>query len=265
MSSTDEATIEDAPEGAPAEEAAPEPVDELRAGVLARITDALGDGVVDHHIRAGDDLWVRVTREAWSEAGRFARDRLGARYFCFLSAIDWMPSPFGRSMDSEIDKILAGEEAKEAAPIVQGYAGGETRFQVFARVANQKDHYGVTFKVDLPDDDLRVDTWIPNYAGANWHERECFEMFGIAFEGHPFLRKLYLPGGFEGNPLRKDFPLLARLVKAWPGIVDVEEMPALPEEEGADGEAAEGGAEGTEGVTPAAPVEELPPVEEGDA
>jgi NADH-quinone oxidoreductase subunit C len=53
-------------------------------------------------------------------------------------------------------------------------------------------------------------------------------MFGIAFDGHPGLRHLYLPGEFEGHPLRKDFPLLARLVKPWPGIVDVEPMPGEP-------------------------------------
>ena len=67
---------------------------------------------------------------------------------------------------------------------------------------------------------------MPLFAGANWHERECWEMFGITFDGHPGLRHLYLPGEFEGHPLRKDFPLLARLVKPWPGIVDVEPMPA---------------------------------------
>ena len=50
-------------------------------------------------------------------------------------------------------------------------------------------------------------------------------MFGFVFEGHPCLANLYLPGGFEGFPLRKDFPLLSRRVKPWPGIVDVEPMP----------------------------------------
>ena len=50
-------------------------------------------------------------------------------------------------------------------------------------------------------------------------------MFGVTFDGHPGLRNLYLSGDFEGYPLRKDLPLLARLVKPWPGIVDVEPMP----------------------------------------
>ena len=57
-------------------------------------------------------------------------------------------------------------------------------------------------------------------------------MFGIHINDHPDLRALYLPSGFEGNPLLKDYPLVARRVKPWPGIVDVEAMP----EEDADGE-----------------------------
>ena len=61
-------------------------------------------------------------------------------------------------------------------------------------------------------------------------------MFGITFVGHPGLRHIYLPGDFEGNPLRKDFPLLARIVKPWPGIVDVEPMPTptSPTDDAAD-------------------------------
>ena len=63
------------------------------------------------------------------------------------------------------------------------------------------------------------------YPGADWHERETWEMYGIVFDGHPSLRHLYLPSEFEGHPLRKDYPLLAREVKPWPGLVDVEPMP----------------------------------------
>jgi len=78
-------------------------------------------------------------------------------------------------------------------------------------------------------------SWVPVYAGANWHERETYEMFGINFAGHPDLRNIYLPTGFEGHPLRKDFPLLARMVKPWPGIVDVEPLPGEPEDADAEG------------------------------
>ena len=50
-------------------------------------------------------------------------------------------------------------------------------------------------------------------------------MYGVTFADHPNPRKIYLPAEFEGHPLRKDFPLLAREVKPWPGLVDVEPMP----------------------------------------
>jgi NADH-quinone oxidoreductase subunit C len=69
-------------------------------------------------------------------------------------------------------------------------------------------------------------------------------MFGFEFRGHPNLRHLYLPGQFEGFPLRKDFPLLSREVKPWPGLVDVEPMPEEAEAAAASGGGAEAGAEG---------------------
>ena len=86
-------------------------------------------------------------------------------------------------------------------------------------------HWGITFKADVDDESLLVQSWVPVYPGADWHERECWEMFGFVFDGHPALRHLYLPSEFEGHPLRKDYPLLARVVKPWPGLVDVEPMP----------------------------------------
>ena len=229
---------------------AEEPVetDEAREALLAQFTEALGDSVVGSHILPGKDLWVRVSTDAWHEAGHFARHRLRARYFGFLSAIDWMPSPYGRSMDSEVDRALEGADDYadkfQQGPFETGYAGGETRFQVFARVANVGEpgnYWGVTIKADVPDGDLTVQSWTDIYAGADWHEREAWEMFGITFTGHPGLRNMYLPGDFEGNPMRKDFPLVSRLVKPWPGIVDVEQFPdeeaddaAAATDEGAD-------------------------------
>ena len=167
-----------------------------------------------------DDLWIRVRPDGWAATGR-ALSAMGFTYFCFLSALDWKPSPFGRGED---DPTQPPPERQTA--IEQGLAGGETRFQVFARVTDTTRHVGVTIKADVAEETMAIDTWQAIYAGANWHERETHEMFGIDFIGHPDLRNMYLPSGFEGFPLRKDFPLLARMVKPWPGIVDVEPMPA---------------------------------------
>ena len=223
-----------------AEEAA---TDTVREAMLDQLTNELGDALVDSHLEPGIDLTVRVTAAAWADTAAFLKTGMGFGYFSFLSAIDWLPSPFGRDMDSQVDLVLESVEPKEQEPMEHGLAGGETRFQVFARVNDVVDHRGITLKADVPADSLSVPSWVAVYIGANWHEREAWEMFGLNFEGHPGLRHIYLPGEFEGNPMRKDYPLLARRVKPWPGIVDVEAMPGDDDEVSASQET--GGGEST--------------------
>ena len=205
------------------------PGDALREGAVARLREALGANLLDVVLKPNDDLWVRVSTSAWQQAGRVLRDTIGCDFFCFLSGLDWMPSPYGKGEDDP-----TAPPPERDTTIKQGYAGGDTRFQVFARVANLSKHFGVTIKADVPAETMTVDSWVSVYAGANWHERECHEMFGIGFNGHPDLRNMYLPTDFEGHPLRKDFPLLARIVKPWPGIADVEPLPGGDDEEGAE-------------------------------
>jgi NADH-quinone oxidoreductase subunit C len=212
---------------AAAEEEAPR--DERREALLAVFAEHLGDAVLASHIRPGQGLWVRIATEAWGTAAEVARDTAGLRFFDFLSAIDWMPSPFGRYEDATVDEEFP-PPPPDPASIVAGYAGGSTRLQLLAGLARIGTDERVFLKSDVPDDDPVMPTWTHVYRGADWHERETWEMFGIRFEGHPGLRYLYLPTGFEGHPLRKDFPLLARVVKPWPGIVDVEPMPGEPDE-----------------------------------
>jgi NADH-quinone oxidoreductase subunit C len=204
--------------------------DLARQQLVDKLRSVIGDGVVETHIKPGDDVWVRVRTDAWVAAVTACRDILGMDYFCFLSGLDWLPSPFGKGEDDPTEP-----PPERSSEIKQGYAGGETRMQVFTRLYSTRQHLGITLKVDVPDDHLELPTLIGVYQGANWHERECWEMFGITFAGHPHLIHLYLPMDFEGFPLRKDFPLLARIVKPWPGIVDVEPMPG----EAAEGEGAE--------------------------
>lgn len=216
------------------------PIDEQREALLGQLNDKLGDAIVDSEIAVGRALWIRVTNEAWAATAATLRQDLGAKHFGFLSTIDWMPSPFGRYLETEGDTLAKAREFVPPTEWTTGVTGGATRFQVFARVTNLSEGWSVIVKADTSDDENpTIDTWTGTYAGADWHEREAWEMFGITFTGHPGLRNIYLPGGFEGNPMRKDYPLLARLVKPWPGIVDVEPMP------GADDDAAEGEGEPT--------------------
>ncbi|MDQ1436751.1 MAG: NADH-quinone oxidoreductase subunit [Acidimicrobiaceae bacterium] len=247
----------------------PVPVDEVRQRLLATLADELGDAVVGSEV-AGGDITVRVSRDRWHDAVAACRDKLGMDYFCFLSSLDWYDNPslagekaWGSLPDEEAD--ASGDEADAGADAVEaeadadadaggaeadvettpaesgpatGVAGGDTRFQVFCRLYSTVDKIGITLKADLDDDQPQVQSIVDLYRGADWHERESWEMYGFDFVGHPGLRHIYLPGGFEGHPGRKDFPLLAREVKPWPGLVDVEPLPA-----GADGESEEAAAE----------------------
>ncbi len=242
--------------------------DPAREGVVELLRAALGDKLVDSHLKPADDLWVRVRADGWVDAGRALR-AAGFEYFCFLSAIDWLPSPFGKGEDDPTEAPV-----EKDSTITPGYTGGDTRFQVFARVYSLRQGLGVTLKADVPGSptepgSMAIDTWVPVYAGANWHEREAWEMFGITFTGHPDLRHMYLPGDFEGYPLRKDFPLLARMVKPWPGIVDVEPIPAEfdPDAEPAADAAAPPVADATvaDAAAAVAPAAVAPAVEDGAA
>lgn len=235
----DTTSTTDAPaeQGEETEETVEEHRDERREQVLEELRAGLGNALIDTHIDPGTDMWARVSIESWAQTAEVVRYRLGARYFGFLSVIDWLPSPYGRSMDSEVDKVFAGAEPgvaeagddEESAGMRHGVTGGESRFQMLARVAKvgePHNHWGITLKADIPHS-LEVATWTGVYAGADWHEREAWEMYGVHFVGHPGLRHIYLPSDFEGYPLRKDYPLIARIVKPWPGIVDVEALPEV--------------------------------------
>ncbi|HEY4397349.1 MAG TPA: NADH-quinone oxidoreductase subunit C [Acidimicrobiia bacterium] len=212
------------------------PFDDVEHELLARLERELGDGIVESADAFGM-LVVRVKPDSWRRAAEVSKRELECDYLSFIAGIDWQPAP--REGDE-----AGGDTSSPVQPTETtfGVAGSAGRMQVFAHVESTKRHWGVTLKTDVDERDPHVDSWVTTYPGADWHERECWEMFGVAFDGHPSLRHLYLPSEFEGHPLRKDYPLLARIVKPWPGLVDVEAMP------GEDAPAAENG-EGTGAAT----------------
>jgi len=223
---SDEREPEAAPESTIIEAGA---LDENATKILARLEAELGDAIIESGATYGDVV-VRVRPDAWRRSAQFCKEQLGCDYLSFVSAIDWMPAP------ALVDEG-SGDTSTPAQPkeTTFGVGGGEGRFQVFAMVASTLGaHQRVILKTDVDENDPRAESWVSVYPGADWHERETWEMFGIAFDGHPALRHLYLPFEFEGNPLRKDYPLLAREVKPWPGLVDVEPMPGDDSEEGGD-------------------------------
>ncbi len=151
-----------------------------------------------------DNVKVHVDSKEWVSALTKARDEHGLVFFSWLSAVDWASEvAVGDPFPTEVDD----------------------RYEVLAMLSDVSVGRRVTFSTDISKESPSIATLVEVFAGANWHEREAHEMFGIEFEGHPDLSHLYLPDGFLGHPLRKSFPLLSREVKPWPGTVDVEAMP----------------------------------------
>ncbi|MFJ9338409.1 NADH-quinone oxidoreductase subunit C [Streptomyces sp. NPDC101733] len=130
-------------------------------------------------------LTVDVPVGSWIAALEIARDKLGCTYFDWLSAVD-EPG---------------------------------TGFRICAHVVSLENHRvrRLLLRTTVPRSAPSLPSAVAVYAGAQWHERETFEMFGVTFTDHPNLVPLLLPENFEGHPLRKDFVLAARVAKAWPG------------------------------------------------
>jgi len=83
----------------------------------------------------------------------------------------------------------------------------EPRFEVVYTLLSHKFKQHIRLKVKLSGDDTVVDSLTELWPGANMFEREVFDLFGIRFQGHPYLRRIMMPDDWKGHPLRKDYPV----------------------------------------------------------
>jgi len=104
--------------------------------------------------------------------------------------------------------------AEESAP-------SGNRFHLVFHLMNMENKSRIRVKVKLKENEA-FPTVIPLWAGANWAEREIFDMFGIWFEGHPDLRRILMDMRWEGHPLRKDYPLRGYQIFLTPEALDPE-------------------------------------------
>jgi NADH-quinone oxidoreductase subunit C len=88
------------------------------------------------------------------------------------------------------------------------YYRPDERFEVIYNLYSIPNNFRLRLKVRVDESDLHVDSVTSVWPTSNWAERETYDMFGILFDGHPDLRRIYMPEGFEHFPLRKDFPLM---------------------------------------------------------
>ncbi len=154
----------------------------MNAAPAHRLADVLGESAAV--TEAYGDVHVDVPPTAWLIALEAAHAQ-GLRFFDWLSAY----------------------EDREGLAVVAHLAGAAPGDRLLLRT-------------QLPLDGGSLPTATGLWAGAAWHERETWEMFGIDFAGHPRLEPLLLQPDFPGRPLRKDFVLASRVVKEWPGTKD---------------------------------------------
>ena len=82
----------------------------------------------------------------------------------------------------------------------------EIRFEVIYNLFSLAKNHRLFIKARVPETDPTIDSVAPLWPAANWHEREVWDMFGIRFKEHPDLKRILMYEGFEGHPLRKDYP-----------------------------------------------------------
>lgn len=151
-----------------------------------------------------DTLKINVDISSWIDTHKTLKKDFNLSFFNWLSAVDW---------DNE---VKTGDAPKE--PVTPS-------FEILSCLSQTNSNNLVISSTVISKENAEIESLVDVFAGANWHEREAYEMFGINFLNHPNLTKLYLPDDYEGNPLLKSFELISREVKPWPGDVDVEGMP----------------------------------------
>jgi len=137
--------------------------------ILAWNSDALIDALFDR-----GELTLTVAPETIRAAAATVQ-AAGYNAFEDMTAVDWFPS--------------------------------EPRFQLSYHILSHKLKERIRLRTMLSAEDPAIDSITPVWPGANYYEREVFDLFGVRFEGHPNLRRILMPEDWVGHPLRKDYPV----------------------------------------------------------
>ena len=159
------------------------------SSTIQYLKERLADGILDTHAFRGDQTIV-IRRERLGETfGNFRDDpKLVFNFLTDITAVDYL-----------------GKK--------------EPRFEVVYHLYSMARGERLRVKVPVPESEPAVDSLTPLWKGANWLEREVWDMFGIRFLGHPDLRRILLYEEFRGHPLRKDYP-----VNLWQPLVPEREV-----------------------------------------
>jgi NADH-quinone oxidoreductase subunit C len=149
---------------------------EVAAGLNAALPGALLGGGVDR----GGDLFVEASAAWIMPVLHYCKEKAGLDRLA-VTAVDWYPA----EPRFELIYLL------HAVPRALGDIGSARRFRVKVRVGSGDE----------------IDSACGVYQSANWYEREIFDLFGVNFRNHPNLARILMPEGWDGHPLRKDYPI----------------------------------------------------------
>ena len=149
--------------------------DDVQHPVLVRLRERFGDDVLSVHAWRGD-LTAEIAPTRIVDICRFLRDdaTMAFDFLVDVTAVD--------------------------------YLGATPRFELVYHLKSLTRGHRVRLKARVSEDDPRIDSLVGVWRGANWMERETWDLYGIRFDGHPDLRRIFLYEEFEGHPLRKDYP-----------------------------------------------------------
>jgi NADH-quinone oxidoreductase subunit C len=149
------------------------------------LKEKFADLVLDHHENCGDET-VIIKPEGLLNVAKFIKTH--------------------PELDFNVLMDIAGVDYLERQP----------RFEVVYHFYSLRHKARLRIKLPVPEDQPEVDTLTVYWKGADWYEREVWDMFGIRFRGHPNLKRILMYEGFEGHALRKDYPITKRQPRIGP-------------------------------------------------
>ena len=187
--------------------------------VLDRLTAHFAGGEILESGSAHGDEWARIRRDAWIAVAMFLRDDPSTKMEMFidLTCVDRFG---GRASPGGLrppELIAGGSGDRSRVP-----SSEPPRFDVVLHLYSVSLKHRVRLYCGTPEEDPSIDTLVSVWAGANWFEREAYDLYGVRFRGHPDMRRILMYPEFVGHPLRKDYPKEKRqpLVRRQAGAPD---------------------------------------------
>ena len=191
---------------------------EQAVNLTDRLRTRFADAVVTVAEPRGE-ITLEVPSPSWHAVCLALRDEFGFEQAIDVCGVDYLgygndewdtSDVSSEGFSRGVEGLGPGRFSWEQRP--QGEAAPEHRFAVVLHLLSYQHNRRLRVRCYAPNDDVPVvasvtDIWV----GANWFEREAYDLFGIVFEGHPDLRRILTDYGFVGHPFRKDFPLIGNV------------------------------------------------------